>query len=140
MGNQLLMKSAGIALFAATMLHAEITINDIDKLVSDIKQERIGLMKKEIETAKDPFIYLNGKYSKVLSGNRAKKRHYRFVLSAIINDRVKINRKWYGLNSKINGFTVRKVGRNYVLLTRNNEKIRLFLKHRKSKKIKLLVK
>ena len=140
MGNQLLMKSAGIALFAATMLHAEITINDIDKLVSDIKQERIGLTKDAIAKAKDPFIYLNGKYSKVLRGNRTRKRHYRFVLTAIVNDHIKINRRWYGLHSKINGFTISKVGRNYVLLSRNDEKIRLFLKQRKSKKIKLLVK
>ncbi|WP_456323072.1 hypothetical protein [Hydrogenimonas sp.] len=141
MGNQLLMKNVGIALFSATLLHAQITISDIDKLVTDIKQERIGLSSKEIAAAKDPFIYLNGKYSKVLTNIRSgsKKRHH-FILSAIVNDHVKINRRWYRLNSKVNGFTIRKVGRNYVLLTRGNEKIRLFLKRRKSKNIKLLVK
>ncbi|WP_286337206.1 hypothetical protein [Hydrogenimonas cancrithermarum] len=134
------MKSVGIALFAATILHAEITINDIDKLVNDIKQERVGLTDKEIVNAKDPFIYPNGKYAKALHGNRSKKRRYRFVLTAIVNNHVKINRRWYSLNSKVNGFTVSKVGKNYVLLTRNGERTRVFLKRQKSKKIKLLVK
>ena len=140
MGNQLLMKGAGIVLIGATLLHAEITINDIDKLVNDIKQERIGLTDKEIAKAKDPFIYVNGKYARVLKAKRPKKRHYRFELTAIINDRVKINRKWYGLNSKVRGFTVSEVGKDYVLLARKNEHVRVFLKRKKSKKIKLLVK
>ena len=134
MGNQLLMKSTGIALFSAVMLHAEITVKDIDNLVNDIKQERIGLTKKEIESAKDPFIYPNGKYTKVFYENRPGKGNYRFVLTAIVNDRVKINRKWYSLNSKINGFTISGVGKNYVRLTRKNEHMRIFLKQRKNKK------
>ncbi len=124
----------------AALLNADITINDIDKLVNDIKQERIGLKESEIQAAKDPFIYPNGRLGKVLYTTTAKKRRYRFVLSAIVNDHVKINRRWYKLNSKINGYRVSKVGKNYVLLTRNNERVRVFLKHSKSKKIKLLVK
>ncbi len=140
MGNQLLIKTAALALATTALLHGDITINDIDKLVNDIKQERIGLKEKEILTAKDPFIYPNGKMGRVLRTSEVKKRRYRFVLSAIVNDRVKINRKWYSLNSKIHGYRVSRVGRDHVLLTRNNERIRVFLKRAKSKKIKLFVK
>jgi len=61
-------------------------------------------------------------------------------LTAIINDRVKINNRWYILNSKINGYKITKVGDNYVLLARNNKQVRVFLKRPKSKKIKLLAK
>ncbi len=129
-----------MAVLAATLSYADVTINDIDRLVNDIKQERLGLSAKEIRNAKDPFIYLNGKYSKVLHKPKAKKKRYRFVLSAIINDRVKINRRWYALHSKVYGYTISKVGKDYVLLTRNNERIRVFMKRKKSKKIKLLVK
>ncbi len=134
------MKASVIIFTTAALLSADITINDIDKLVNDIKQERIGLKNKEIQNAKDPFIYPNGKLGRILHSGKSKKKHYRFVLSAIINDHVKINRKWYKLNSKINGFRVSKVGKDHVLLTRNNERIRIFLKHSKSKKIKLFVK
>ena len=137
MGNQLL-KGAGIVLLGATLSYAEITINDIDKLVNDIKQERIGLTAKEIDTAKDPFIYTGGKYGSVL--RKEKKVRYKFYLTAIINDRVKINRKWYSLGSRVGGFRISKVGRNYVLLTRNNETVRVFMKKRNNKKIKLFVK
>ncbi len=140
MGNKLLTRASIIICSSTLLLGAEITINDIDRLVNDIKQERIGLKEEEIKTAKDPFIYPNGRLGTVLHSAKAKKRRYRFVLSAIVNDRVKINRRWYGLNSKIAGFRVKKIGRNDVLLTRNDEKIRIFLKRPKSKKIKLLVK
>ncbi|WP_353662489.1 hypothetical protein [Hydrogenimonas sp. SS33] len=139
MGNQLLIKSVGIVALGLTLAHAEITINDIDKLVNDIKQERIGLTKQDIAKAKDPFIYLGGKYSRVLAG-KSKKRHYRFTLTAIINDRVKLNRKWYSLNQTIHGYKISKVGKNYALLTRGNEKVRVYMRHKKSKNIKLFVK
>ena len=134
------MRTAAIFLTMVSLAYADITINDIDKLVNDIKEERIGLKEKEIQTAKDPFIYPNGKLGRVLHSGKAKKRKYRFFLSAIINDRVKINSKWYKLNSKIHGYRVSKVEKDHVLLTRNSERIRVFLKRSKSKKIKLFVK
>ncbi|BBG65686.1 hypothetical protein NNO_0983 [Hydrogenimonas sp.] len=128
-------------LATASLLGAGITINDIDKLVNDIKQERVGLKDSEIRTAKDPFVYSNGKMGRVLQTDKSvKKRHYRFFLSAIINDRAKINGRWYRLNSRIGGFRISGVGKDYVLLTRKNERIRIFLNRSKSKKIKLLVK
>ena len=140
MGNKLLIKSSVIIFSTAALLSAEITINDIDKLVNDIKQERIGLKDSEIRSAKDPFIYPNGKLGRIIRPSKTVKKHYRFVLSAVINDRVKINGRWYGLNSKINGFRLSRVGKDHVLLTRKNERIRVFLKRSKSKKIKLFAK
>ncbi len=140
MGNKLLMRTAALILATTALLYADITINDIDKLVNDIKQERIGLKDKEIQTAKDPFIYPNGRLGRILHSGQTKKRRYRFVLTAIVNDHVKINRRWYSLNSKINGYRVSRVGKDHVLLTRKNERIRVFLKRSKSKKIKLFVK
>ncbi|WP_201353103.1 hypothetical protein [Hydrogenimonas urashimensis] len=134
-----MIKSTAVALLTATVLNAEITINDIDKLVNDIKEERIGLEKKEVATAKDPFIYPGGRY--IMSKNvKKRKKRYHFNLTAIINDRVKINRKWYGLNAKVNGYKISKIGEDNVLLVRNNKQVRVFLKRPKSKKIKLLAK
>ena len=139
MGNQLLIRSVGIVALGTSLLYAEITINDIDKLVNDIKQERIGLTEKEIDNAKDPFIYLGGKYSYVLEG-RKKRRHYRFTLNAIINDRVKLNNRWHKRNDVIHGYRIAAIGKNYVLLVRKNEQMRVYMKRSKSKKIKLFVK
>ncbi|WP_457597199.1 hypothetical protein [Hydrogenimonas sp.] len=126
----------------AVSSYAEITINDIDKLVNDIKEERIGLSKAEIETAKDPFVYFrNGKKPLyVKSGAIKSKPKVRFVLSAIINDRTKINGRWYGLHGKVHGYRIDKIGPNYVLLTRNGTQVRVFLQKPRSKKIKMIVK
>ena len=142
MGNQLLMKKAWVAalFMSATLLHAEITINDIDKLVNDIKQERIGLKKEDLAAAKDPFIYPEGKAGISLKRDKKKSRRIRFVLTAIINDRVKLNNKWYSLNSKIGGYKITEIGDNSVLLAKNSKHVRVYMKRPKSKKIKLLAK
>ena len=134
------MRNIATALLAVTALHAEITINDIDKLVTDIKEERVGLRIDEIQNAKDPFIYPRGKFVKPVQNVQTGKKRYRFVLTAIINDRVKINNRWYGLNSKVNGYKITKVGENYAQLVYKNKQVRVFLKRPKSKKIKLLAK
>ncbi len=103
------MRNIAATLLALTALHAEITINDIDKLVNDIKEERIGLKSDEVRSAKDPFIYSRRKFVKPVQTVQTGKKSYRFILTAIINDRVKINNRWYGLHSKIHGYTITKV-------------------------------
>jgi hypothetical protein len=147
MGNQLLKKSMGIILLTVSMLHAkELTIDDINKLVNDIKQERIGLMPEEIKQAKDPFKYFKtikrGPHRVVKKHSKPQSTHHRhYHLMAILNDRAKINHKWYRLHSRVDGgYIVSKIGKNYVELSQKNRHIRLFLKQRKNKNIKLLVK
>lgn len=140
MGNQLLIKSVGAALLTTVAFSAEITINDIDKLVNDIKEERIGLKQKEIVMAKDPFVYLHGKYVKPQHGKKTKKKRYHFSLTAIFNDRVKINNRWYKMNTTVKGYKITEIGENFVVLSRNDNQLRVFLKRPKSKKIKLLAK
>jgi len=142
MGNQLLIKSMGIVLFSISIIHAkEVTIDDINKLVNDIKQERVGLMPEEVNRAKDPFKYTNQKSHHVIQKHyQPQSKHHYYRLMAILNDRVKINHKWYHLHGKVNGYTISKIGKNYVVLSRKNKHIRLFLKQRKNKKIQLLVK
>lgn len=129
-----------LLLTSAVFLHAEITINDIDKLVNDIKQERIGLKKSDIVSAKDPFIYPEGKAGIPLKTGKKSTKRIRFTLTAIINDRVKLNNKWYSLNSKIYGYKITKIEGNSVLLAKNSKHVRVYLKRPKSKKIKLLAK
>ena len=130
-------------LVGAVTLSAEITINDIDKLVNDIKQERVGLTKREIMTAKDPFIYYKkGKLGRVLQFHQNSRRvkHYRFYITAIINDRAKINGRWYKVGNKVQGFRITNIDRNYIILSKNNSRMKVFMTRKNHKKIKLSVK
>jgi hypothetical protein len=144
MGNQLLIGLAtGTMLLTSTVLKAEITINDIDKLVNDIKQERSGLTNEEIKTAVDPFVYYKNGEKPILKTSNVssvQKKKLRFILTAIVDKRVKINNKWYSLHDTVNGYKINNIGDDYVLLSRNATKVRVFIKRPHSKKINFIVK
>lgn len=147
MGNQLLKKLLlTLMVSGGTMLCAETTIKEIDRLVQDIKEERVGLTPQQIKTAKDPFIYFGVKGFKGFVPTarpttvKVGKRRYHFILSAIVNDRVKINRHWYRVGDKIYGFKIVRVANGSVYLQRGRESIRIFMHRRPNKKIKLFIK
>ena len=140
MGNQLLIRTAMAVLAMGLPLMAETTIEDIDKLVNDIKKERVGLTEEEIEKAKDPFLYFGSPIYKKIVHTKKRKKRYHFVLSAIVNDSVKLNNRWYSKNDKIYGFVIASVGKDYVVLKKRNQTVRVYIKPPVNKKIKLLVK
>lgn len=147
MGNQLLKKLLlALMVSGGTMLWADTTIKQIDRLVQDIKEERVGLTPQQIESAKDPFVYFGAKSSKGFVPTarpttvKVGKKRYRFTLTAIVNDRVKINRRWYRVGEKIYGFKIVRVANGSVYLQKGHESIRIFMHRRPNKKIKLFIK
>ena len=147
MGNQLLKKLLlALIVSGGTMLCAETTIKQIDRLVQDIKEERVGLTPEQIKKAKDPFIYFGKTGSKLFVPTarpttvKVGKKRYRFTLTAIVNDRVKLNRRWYHIGDKIYGFKIMRVANGSVYLQRGRESIRIFMHRRPNKKIKLFIK
>ena len=120
----------------------------INEQIEAIKPPRSGVSSAEINSLKDPFIFLGKNTSKGTSasnknlatrstgskaGSTAKRgSRYRtskaFKLDVIINSSALINSKWYKLNEKINGYTVSEISRNSVLLTNKGKKILLSTK------------
>lgn len=139
MGNQLLMRWL-IILWIGAISAAAVTIDEIDKLVNDIKQERVGLQDKQITGAKDPFIYSKNRKSYGARGKAGGTKKIYYRLNAIFNDEAKINGKWYRLNHRVGHYTLKSIGNDYVVLNRLNRNLRIYLKKAKSKKIKLTVK
>jgi len=147
MGNQLLKKLLLMLIVSGwTTLFAETTIKEIDRLVQDIKKERIGLMPQQIKNAYDPFVYFgkssSGGFIPFIKPTTVKvgKKRYHFTLMAIVNKSVKINHRWYHLGEKIYGFKIVRVSRGSVLLQKGSERIKLFMHKHPSKKIKLFIK
>lgn len=122
----------------------------VNEQIEAIKPPRSEVSTAEINTLKDPFIFLGKNASKDKgssvgnknlatrsAGSKAgstgkRSSRYRtskaFKLDVIINSSALINSKWYRLNEKVNGYTVSEISRNSVLLTNKGKKILLSTK------------
>ncbi|SFP13288.1 hypothetical protein [Hydrogenimonas thermophila] len=138
MGYKLLIKIFLLSILTVEAVFALTDIERIDKLVKDIKKERIGLSKTDAKKAKNPFVKAVQKRQELKHVKKYKKRKYnkRLSLKAIVNNRAKINYKWYSHNSTINGYKIIKISNDYVVLKRGNRTIYLYLKNKKNKNIK----
>jgi len=150
------MKTAilSLSLLLSTLLMSN-ELSWVDEQIQAIKPPRSGLKSKAISRIKDPFIFLaknRGKEEKksktklkVSSSKESvtaishKKQTVKKVLSlgAIMNNSVMISGEWYKLGDMINGYTIRKLTYNTVLLTKNKKQLLLSTKSR-SKTIKFL--
>lgn len=142
MGHKLLMKTFILSIVIVEILFAATDIKIIDELVKDIKKERTGLSKIDANNTIDPFVKVQKikEKSKPIKKYKKEKRPNRsFFLSAIVNEKVKINSKWYNINSNINGYRIIKIGDKYVVLKRGKRTIYLYLKYSKNKNIKFSI-
>lgn len=114
----------------------------INEQIEAIKPPRVGVSSSEINTLKDPFIFLGKntanknltvlstgqKISSTAMQHSRHKTNKPFKLDVIINSSALINSKWYKLNDKIQGYTVSEINHNNVLLTNKGKKILLSTK------------
>ena len=59
-----------------------------------------------------------------------------YTLSAIINNRAKINGEWYELNNEIDNFYLVSIKRNSVVIKNEHSKKELFIRENDASKIK----
>ncbi|WP_187648450.1 hypothetical protein [Nitrosophilus labii] len=136
MGNKLL-KLFLPFFIVFTYTNAQSELKQIDEIIEKIKIKRVGISDDNIKKLKDPFYY------KTKSRTNIKRKSFRsnyissrYKLYAILNDKAKINGKWYKLGSKIKGFRLYKICTNCVKLKKGSKTFTLYL-HKKSKKIKI---
>ena len=136
MGNKLLIF---LLFFLINFSYANDSFKNIDNLIEKIKIKRVGLNSYEIKKLKDPFFYSNKRITlraKRKLFNKTIKPYYR--LSAIFNDKAKINGRWYKIGSRVGKYRLFDICRNYVKLKRNKKVLTLFLT-KKSKRVKITI-
>ncbi len=138
MGHKLLIPLAFVTFaFAAGPVHYP----DIDKLIEQVKYKRIGLSKSEIAKLKDPFID-EKKLQKIIVKQKIikhrKKVRVTYRLSSIMNDRAKINGRWYHVGQKVGSYRLAYVDpfKGFAVLKRGKRTLRLYLHRRKLRLIK----
>jgi hypothetical protein len=87
---------------------------------------------KQIKDLRSPFEIPIKKYSV------KKSKKMTLNLEAIVNNRVKIDGKWYGINDKIHSFTISAIKDNRVYL-KSKDTVRV-IKFRKAKKLYISLK
>jgi hypothetical protein len=126
------------ALFAYP-LFAELTVSQIEEMVKRIQSKRVS--EYEIDFLKIPSP-LDG-ISKVVDKNVTKTvllestKDINFVLNAIVNDNAYINGKWYKKGDVIQGFTLREIFDDHVILKKDRKTVKVYLVKKKDLKIKL---
>ena len=108
-------------------------IQKYDMIFEKINEKRVGLSNSEINKIKSPFVTQN--ILKIIKNKNIIKPKHRNILRlyGILNNKVKINKKWYKIGSKIDGYKLVKVKNSSVVLKKKRKKIELFLRKKNDK-------
>jgi len=113
----------------------QINIEKYNTIFKQIETKRVGPSDVELSMIYNPFV--NQHILKIIKDkNVTKFRPVVLQLYGIINNRAKINKKWYKLRSKVYDYKLIKIKDISVILKKNRKKIELFLR-KKNDKIKI---
>ena len=115
---------------------AEITIAQIEEMVKKIQLKRPGVDLNTLKHTQDPFVKMLQENNATNTAPTPKVEEKRFALHAILNARAFINDKWYKLGDTIQGFTIKGIGTESVILQSGNLTKTLLLHQRQKSLIK----
>ncbi len=124
-----------IGILFACYGYAQSKYPDIDRLIEQVKYKRVGLSQTQIAHLKNPFID-EKKLQKIILKQKIirhiKRRRTTFYLASILNDRAKINGRWYSVGAKVGSYRLSYVDPldGYVILKNRRRSLRLYM-HRK---------
>ncbi len=114
------------------LLLADLSIKQMDSMVTKVKAKRAGLEIKHKGAFVSPFVILK-KDTNATSAKLEKPRTkvVEFNLGAIINNRAFVNKKWVSKGETVDGYKVTALNENGVTLKKEKHVIELFLKKSK---------
>ncbi|MCK4441497.1 MAG: hypothetical protein KAU90_05795 [Sulfurovaceae bacterium] len=125
-------------LYSASLSHQEIT-----KMVSKIKDERVGISLNILEKTPNPFAIIEKVEEKDVEEIKVEKPKEIIIptetykITAILNHAGFINKKWYRVGDKIGSYKIVHIGKSSATLKRGKEYKRLVIP-KKKKKFKIL--
>jgi hypothetical protein len=138
MGDKSLMKKIFLLLLPLTvLLNADLSVEQIQKMVIQIHEKREGVKLVTLENTKDPFIRLQQAENNVTTFSTGTTQEAKLVLHAIVNGRAYINDAWNSIDDVIMGYTVKFIGARGVVLRNGNHIKKLFLHEERDNFIKL---
>jgi hypothetical protein len=116
----------------SSYLVSNITLKEIDMMIDKIKKPRDGILLEALSSTPDPFKQLVSPVSDFNSTNNITlKKDKDFSLNAIMNGKAFIDGKWHIPKDIVSDYEVIFIGKKGVVLARERNIIKLFLKKKK---------
>ena len=117
---------------------SDLSVKQIQKMVTNIHQKREGVKLETLEGTKEPFVRLQEENNVTTFVIPTKKdTKIKLTLHAIVNGKAYINNGWTSIDDKILGYTLKFIGKRGVVLRNNNHIKKLFLHKERNNFIKL---
>lgn len=117
-------------------LNADLSVEQIQKMVASIHEKREGVKLETLETTVSPFVRLEEENNVTTFGALVKEEE-KLVLHAIVNGKAFINDAWSNIGDTIMGYTLKFIGNRGVVLRNDNHIKKLFLHEKRDNFIKL---
>ena len=108
-------------------LQAELTVQKIDEMVAKIQGKRQSKVQVDFEKVVSPFGIVVQDETNSTSVIKTVEQEVNFKLSAIMNDRAKINGRWVKADDTVQGYKVESIDEDRVELKKESRKVELFL-------------
>ena len=115
-------------LFVALPLQAELSVQNIEKMVRDIKSDRSSTLSGDVNIS-SPFIMVKQDENRTVATIApAENTQTVFALGAIVNSTAFIDGIWRKVGDPVGDFRLESVAGDHVVLKRKNRTITLFFK------------
>ena len=132
------MKKLFLLLLSLTVFSsAEISLKQIENMVTKIHEKREGVKLETLDTTLEPFVRVAEDNTTVIIEPVMKKKEEKLVLHAIVNGKAYINDSWNVLDDRIMGYTLRFIGQRGVVLRNGNHIKKLYLRKKRDNFITL---
>jgi hypothetical protein len=136
MGDKSLMKKLFLLLSLTVLVNADLSVEQIQKMVLQIHEKREGVQLATLAHTKDPFIQVYEE-NNVTTFTVPENEEAKLVLHAIVNGKAYINDSWSSPDDTVMGYTVKYIGPRGVVLRNGNHVKKLFLHEKRDNFIKL---
>ena len=116
-------------------LYADLSVEQIEKMISQIHLKREGVKLEKLETTKEPFIKVYEEDN--VTTFVAPVETVKLSLHAIMNGKAYINDSWKSVDDTVMGYTLKHVGKRGVVLRNGNNIKKLFLHQKRDSFITL---
>jgi len=113
-------------------------VKEYDQIFSKIAKKRIGIDSAMIDKINNPFVVQTVEHN--ISDITVPIQTPEYTLEVIINQRVKINGQWYGINETIESYKIVKITQKSATLANEIETKELFIRTKDGNNVEILSK
>lgn len=120
-----------------SIVNADLSVQEIEKMVSQIHKEREGVKLETLQKTKEPFVRREEENNVTTFKIPEKSEEVKLMLHAIVNGKAYINDRWYAVEEQVMGYTIKHIGDKGVVLRNDNSIKKLFLYQERENVIQL---